>query len=625
MRFQKTVALCMCAPLAVAQQVAIAPVRPQAPVFWRPYLPAEVPPVRLSNSNRLDGLIRAGKLYLTAQDAVALVLENNIDVEVARYAPLSLEWRLERSQAGGALPGVTSSASQVSSVASGQGVLGSQSAAGVSSGAANGANRGPANATVTQVGPVTANLDPSIQEASTFSHRTIPQPLVVQSQTPVLVQGQHVYTGAYQQGFLTGGGFTVSYNDHYLNENSPSDVLNPSVAPALSVSLQHNLLRGRGIAVNARNITVAKANLAMSDLNFKTQVSNTVANVLNTYYALTAAYDDLNAKNDLVAVALRFYEEGKQRLNLGVIAPLDLTSAENQIAIERQILVNSQVTLAQREMELKNLMSRTGLGDPRLTDVRVIPLDHITVPSTDDLPPIRELVRRAVANRTDLLAAQESIKNSEISALGTTNGLLPSLQAFATQNNSGLAGTPRVVRGRTADEYFDGGIGTALGQIFRHNFPSENIGLSGSVVTHNRQAQGDYGIDQLQLRQQQLSNAKDLNQTQVDITNAVVAIRQARARYEAAARARTLQEQLTDAEQKRFNLGASTAFNVVLQQRDLNTAQASEIAAIATYQSARLNLERTTGMTLETNQISLAEAKSGSVARTSALPAVLPN
>ena len=137
------VALCCTWPVsfASAQELSIEPVRPAAPVLWRPYLAPEVPTVRLSNSERLRTLIRAGKLYLTVQDAIALALENNIDIEVARYNPILAEWQLQRAEAGGALPGVPSGATQAGSVAAGQGVLGSQQAAGVSSAGGNGNRR----------------------------------------------------------------------------------------------------------------------------------------------------------------------------------------------------------------------------------------------------------------------------------------------------------------------------------------------------------------------------------------------------------------------------------------------------------------------------------------------------
>src|SRR3954447_7984550 len=170
MKFRQVIASALCFTCAGlpcwSQQAAIAPERPGSNIFLRPYQAEFIPPIRTSNSLRLRDLVRAGKLYLTAQDAIALALENNIDIEVARYNPLLDEWQLERAQAGGALPGVPAASSQVGSVSSGQGIAGSQAAAGVStsSGSNNGPSRG--NTTISQIGPVTPTLDPTIQNTS---------------------------------------------------------------------------------------------------------------------------------------------------------------------------------------------------------------------------------------------------------------------------------------------------------------------------------------------------------------------------------------------------------------------------------------------------------------------------
>src|SRR5579872_844408 len=361
-KFRKCVAVGLCifwpVSLASAQEASIEPVRPPAPVLWRPYLAPEVPPVRVGNSVRLRDLVRAGKLYLTAQDAIALALENNIDLEVARYDPIALSWKVERAEAGGALPGVHSGASQAVSVANGQGVLGSQAAAGVGGGGGNLGGKGTTNATISQIGPVTQNLDPSVQEATTFSHRTVPQPNSVQSLTSALTENQRIYTGSLQQGFRTGGSVSGTYTDHYLNENSPTDVLNPSSAANLSVFFQHNLLQGFGVAVNTRFITVAKINLQTSSLNFKTQVIGTVVSVLNSYYSLVADYEDVKAKNSAVEVAQKFWEDTKKQVLIGTLTEIDATRAESQVATSQQDLVVSQASLQQHQLQLKNLISR---------------------------------------------------------------------------------------------------------------------------------------------------------------------------------------------------------------------------------------------------------------------------
>ncbi len=637
MSVRQSIAAVLCYMLAAApgwaqqpdRNSGIEPIRPSAPILWRPYRAVEVPPIRLGDSDRLKILIRAGKLYLTARDAIALALENNIDIENARYNASLMAWNLERSQAGGALPGVPNGATQSASIQSGQGVLGSQQAAGVNVPGSRGGSSGTANATVSQVGPVTPVLDPSIQESTAFSHRSNPQANTILSITSNLVQGARTYSGSYQQGFLTGGSLTINYSDHYLNENAPLDVLNPSVAPSLSFSIQQNLLQGLGTAVNSRNITVAKMNLQDSDLNFQTQVSGVVVNVLNTYYSLVADDEDLQSKQSALDTARRFYDESKRRFELGALAQLDVTTAENQVAVSQLALVNSRAAAKQQELQLKNLIARAGAGTALIADAEIIPVDHLVIPATDDIPSIKDLVRQALANRSDLAVERGNVKSAEISALGTINGLLPSAGVLAGRSTAGLSGTPQVahIPGAppfTADPYFAGGIGNALGQVFRQNFPTENAGVFGVIQVYDRAAQADYAIDQLSLRQQQLMTAKDMNQAQVDVTNSVVALRQARARYEAAAQSTVLQQQLLDSEEKKFNLGASTPYDVVVQQRDLAAAQSAELAARVAYQSARISLDQTTGATLEVNHVSLSEVQAGKLSQASALVSAPP-
>jgi outer membrane protein TolC len=589
----------------------------------RPYLAPEVPPVRLANSPRLAELVRAGTLYLTVQDAIALALENNIDIEVARYNPLLLDWNVTRLSAGGALPGVPSNASQAGSVASGQGVAGSQQAAGITAPGTTSGRVQSTNATVSQIGPVTPTLDPIIQEASTFSHTTSLYPNSQASATAVLVDATRAHTLSIQQGLLTGGTVSLTYTDHYLNENSPTDVLNPSSAPVLSITAQQYLLNGAGIAVNARFITAAKMNRDASDLTFQSTVINIVAQVLNAYYSLEAASEDVKAKRNAAETAQTFLANVKEQVRIGSLSPSETINADSQAVTAQQALVDSETTQTNQELLLKNLISRTGTADPVLAGVRILPLDAIQIPAQDDLPPVQDLVKQALSARTDLASERENLSSTEINNLGTKNGVLPFAVVGGTESQAGIAGTGHTVSigpyTATPNPYFVGGIGTALGQVFRRDFPSESVYAGYFETLRNRQALSDYAIDQLTYRQSQLTTQKDLNQVQVDVQNYVIALRQARARYDAAARNRTLQEQLYASERKRFELGASIPYNVTQQQRDLLAAQNSEMTALVAYITARIGLERTTGSILADNHVSLAEAHQAKVARVSSI------
>ncbi len=663
-RVSERIRRCIAAPLCLAlslspvlagqqQQNSIAPERPSANFFVRPYEAPYLPPVRLRNSTRLRDLVRAGKLYLTVQDAIALALENNIDLETARYNPLIDASQLERAEAGGPLPGVPSSASQAGSVASGQGVSGSQAAAGVSISGNTSNNNGAVTSTISQVGPVTPTLDATYQLTETFSHRSSPQPDTILSGVTNLIQNTRNFSNTFTQGLLTGGQVSISFKDSYLNENAPTDLLNPSSGTILQISAQHNFLQGFGIKVNSRNITVAKANLNVADLQFKGQVISTIANTLNLYYGLVADYEDIKAKRSALDVAQQFFENNKKQVQVGAMAPLDVTTAEAQVASAQQDLVVSQTTLEEQQISLKNALSRNGLFDPLLADVQVIPLDRIEVPENDQLPPLPKMIDTALKNRTDIATDKINFQNAQISALGTANGILPQLAGIAAASSQGLSGKESVVVipsfeiGQTAnarsrpglgpcpgnpkalcefpDPYFIGNIGTALGQVVRRDFPTEHAGGFLAANLKNQQAQADYAIDQLSLRQTELENLRSTNQIAVDVSNQAVGLQQARIRYQAAIRNRILQQQLLDAEQKKFSLGASTTYNVVQQQRDLEVAQSSEIAALVAYSNAHVSLDETLGTTLETNHVSIKEAQQGQVTRPSTLPATLPN
>jgi outer membrane protein len=635
--FQKFLALLLCctctAPLTWAQQErGIAPIRPNAPIFWRPYKATAIPPIRLANSSRIDSLIRAGKLYLTVQDAIALAIENNIDIEVARYNPLVDAWNVELYQAGGSLPGVPSGASQVGAVASGQGVQGSQSAAGVSTATGGRATTGAANVTIEQIGPVTPVLDPVFQETDTFSHLSNPQPDYAQSQVFNLISNERIYSSTISQGYLLGGNVSINHTESYLDQNAPTDFVNPSVEPNLSIQVQQNFLNSFGIAVNARNITIQERNLKTDPLQFRSAVRSVVVNVLNLYYGLVADYEDVRAKQSALKVAQDFYANNQKQVQIGTLAPLDITTAQAQVASSQQALVISETTLQQQQAQLKNVLSRTGTADPLLAEAEIIPIDRIEVPKTDELPPLQQLIATAMANRSDIQAEEVGVENAKTSALGSANGVLPTLVGQLRTRDEGLAGQPLTVTiptptgpiTRAPSPYYVGGFGNAMAQIFRRNFPSNRGVVYYGETIHNRTAQADYGIDQLSLRQTELQYQKDVNEIAVDVSTEVTGLRQARAQYQAAVHNRILEQQLLDAEQKKFSLGASTPFNVVTQQRDLATAQSTEIAAQVAYSNARVALGETLGTTLKDNNVTLEDALSGKISRASSIPNPLP-
>jgi outer membrane protein TolC len=571
----------------------------------------------MTNSERLHALIRGGNLYLSVQDALALAIENNLNLEIYRYGPLLADSALERAKAGGPIRGVPSASAQVSSVNSGVGVNGAAQSAGVGGGGGGGiGGGGNGGAAIQQVGAVTRVLDPSMQSTTTFSHLTQPQANTTLSQTSSLVQSLHNYNNVVQQGLISGGVVQYRSFEGYLKENAP-DLLNPALGPHMDLLIRHDLLQNFGAKLNNRGIRIAQINLGGAREQFRSQLFDLTVNVLNLYWDLVGARDQLKIRQRALEVTAKFVQDTRYEISVGAIPAVEISRAEAEEASRQQDVAIAQVTLRQQSNLLKEAISHT--ADPLLETAEIIPLDHIDVPESEETPALRELLKTALAKRPDVAVSKLRDQTSAINLTGTTNPLLPSLQVVGQTFNRGLSGEPG---GNSTNHFFVGGYGSALGQIFRRNFPNETGSISFSIPFNNRVAQGDYGIDQLQYRQEQIRGLRDDNQILVDISSQLNALRQARSRYTTAKSTRQLQEQLLEVEQRRA-AGLNTMNIVMTDQRALLAAQLSELNALATYARARIGLDQVLGETLEKNGITLDEGLVGKVNRESQLPAIV--
>jgi outer membrane protein len=611
------------APAARAQS-EIDVERPTGRLGWltRPYRASHVPEIRLTNSPRMNELIRAGNLYLTAQDVVALAIENNIDIEVQRYGPLLNQEVLLRALGGGALRSVGLGVAAGPESVSLQGVSVNNSGSVALSGG-NGVSSG--GGIVTQLGPSIPSLDPTLFALASFQHATIPQSNTILTGTDALIQTTRSFQVQYAQTWDFGLTAQLTYASSRYNVNSDFYTVNPYTSGDLDLQITQNLLQGFGSAVNGRNIRVQRNNVKVSNLQFQQQVSTTVAAVLNLYWDLVSFDEDVRSRRQEVGTAQQLLEDNKRQVQLGSLAEIEVTRAEAQLFSSQQDLVVSQTNLQQQEIILKNALCRNGIAAGGLENIHVVPLDKIQIPASDQLRPLPELVTQAIANRPEMLEARLNIDSNELNLVGIKNSLKPTLQAFAELTNNGLSGELNALAaGSPGAEYLAGGYSNLLAQIFRRNFPNYSAGVSLNIPLRNRAAQSDYATSLLELRQNQLNLRKNTNQVTVDVQNAVIGLQQARVRYDAASKARELQEQTLAGDQRRYALGAATVFQVIQDQRDLASSQSTEVQAMANYTHARISLDQALGSTLDVNHISIDEAMKGRLARESALPASLP-
>lgn len=585
----------------------------------RPYQQRYVPPINLTNTDRLQSLIRAGILYLSAQDVIDLALENNLDIEIQRYNPLLNKEVTLRAQGGGLLRPVG-----VPVTAGPQSV----SLTGVSlnaSGAATTATTSTSSSVLTQLGPAPPSLDPQLFLYANFQHATIPESNTILSGTTALIQDTRTYEAQFSQYTDFGLYGQLTYSGQRFKYNSPAYDVNPFTSGSLDLYVSQNLLYGFGRSVLDRDIRVAKLNEKISDLQFKQQLITTISAVLNLYWDLVSFNEDVKARKDELATAQALYEDNQKQVQIGTLAPIEVTRAQAQVYSSQQDLLISQTNLLQQETVLKNALSRNGVANLTLANVHIVPLDTVQVPATDELKPIDELVNQALSQRVEIASDKISIDSTKVSLVGIKNGLKPTLQVFAELTNNGLSGSPNfLVPGATGIPYLNGGYGNLVGQIFRRDYPNYSAGLSLSIPLRNRVAQADYATSVLQLRQSQLQLQEAVNQVRVDVQNAVIGLRQARVRYDSAVKARILQQQTLDADKKKYTLGASTVFQVVTDQQALASAESAETQAVANYSHARIAFDQAMGTTLTVNHISIAEALSGHVAHPSVLPANLP-
>ncbi|HSR09462.1 MAG TPA: TolC family protein [Bryobacteraceae bacterium] len=619
-------ALLVAAPPSFAQEPSLQERPRWYSGITQPYKARPLVPVNVSNSSRIDALLRAGNLYLSLADAIALALENNLDVEIERYEFSIAQADLLRARSGaniqgiptGVLPGVPTGANLA--------LLGSSSAGLAASG----------DASALSFLGFGLSFDPFVTGNLNFGHTTSPQSNTVFTGTSALVTTNQTANFGVQQSFLTGGTVALAYDNIAQTQNSFRSTVNPFTTSSLDLTFTQPLLQGFGFAQNNRTIRIAKNNLKAADFVFRQQLINTVANVVQLYWNLVAAISTVSVNQQAVAVAQKLYDDNKTQVNIGTLAPIEVVRAEAQLATAQQALVAAQSAVLQLESVLKSALSRNGLTSPAILEAHVVPTDPIRIPEVEAIEPIQDLVSKALDNRPDLAQSRVQIDNAEIALSGTRNALLPSLSVVGDMRSNALVGAQNTLVGPPsaatglvqnppiADPFFVGGYGSILAQLFGRSFPTYSIGVNLTIPLRNRAAQANVASAALNLRQNQLFVQRQINQIRVDVKNAIIALDQARAQYQAAVKGRILQEQTLDADQKKLALGATTVYQVIQDQRDLTTAAAAEVTAQATYAGARVQLDVSTGSTLANNNVILDEAKSGRVSRVSTAPPTAP-
>jgi outer membrane protein len=599
------------------------------PNLINPYRPIRVEEPDLTNSPRLDQMIQDGKIQLSLQGAIELALENNMDIVVQRYNPWIADTDILRTMGGGASRGLAGTG------------------------------------TASSLGSIPAlNFDPTVTQTASFDDRRSPVNNPLQSGTGFATNAPASLTShtaqfntQYSQGFHTGTGFAVAWNNTRSSSSSAFTFFNPAVQSSLFVSVQQELLNGFGLLPNTRFIRIAKLNRKIADLQFEQQAITTITNTIGAYWELVFARGNVKVQERAVGVAEKLYSDNKKQVEIGTMAPIDVVRAQSEVATNRQNLIVAQTVQLQQQQVLLNLITKNPL-DPKVVNAEIVPTDNPVQPAEVATSSFEAALQEALQNRPDIRQQDYVLQSADINVRATRNALLPVATLTAQYGTVGLSGNSPTLGTATpiaglavvganglpvtvlnslsqpvqiflpatttpVTGINKNGFGGAMNQAFQNTFPDYSVQFSLAVPIRNRQAQADnqraiLTQRQLEAQVQQLRNAALL-----DVRNTSIALEQDRARVEAAVQARVLQEQTFDAEQKKYQLGASTVFLVIQTQRDLTTAQGNELRALVDLVKAKADYERALGRTLNANRVTVADGQSGSVERDTLIPGTL--
>jgi outer membrane protein TolC len=608
---------------SITQQPSI-PVQYDIPKSHNPfhaYEPDQVPEPDLANSPRLEQLIRDGQLYLSLKDAIDLALENNLDLAIARYNLPIANTDILRTQAGGFFRGVNTGVVQ-GTPGGGVGGFGTGApgaGAGGTTGGAGGAGAGASGLVQSTLGTGTpvSSYDPFLSLTGGEEHQTTPLANRQIYGVPLLQLNTGQVSAAYSQSFATGTNINFSFTNARQTTNSPFFNLSPSLTSTFRFQFQQELLAGFGFGPNLRYLRIAQNNKKISDIGFKDQVIATVTQIENIYWDLVSAYEQTQVNEQSFAFAQQTLDNTRKQLQLESVPEMDVMRAEAEVSRRDQDLTVARTSLQLQETLMKNAITKS-LDDPALEAMRVVPTDRMRAVETQPSVPIADLISAALHSRPELAESDIDLVNRQISRRAASNALLPSLSLVGFYGGSGLGGPLNPIYNLGPNtSTVPGDFAGALQNAFNNTAPDYYLGLNLNIPIRNRVAKADQYRSELEYRQSELRREQLKKQIRIEVRNAQYALAQTGARVQAARKARDLAQRTFEITKKEQELGSGSTYQTLSAQRDLALAELDLVSAQTTYEKAKVELDRTTGATLEHNGILLQDAIKGAVSRQS--------
>ena len=597
-----------------------------------PYTPRRTEAPNLANTPRIEQLMRDGKIYISMNDAIALALENNLDIAIARYNLNIADTDVWRAKAGASTLGVNSGIVQ-NTPGGGVGGLGGQVGSGqggtsVGSGGAGAGLSGLVQSTLGS-GPQITSFDPVLSGTLQLDH------LGIICTSPFCGPHQNTTTAnfGYNQGFQWGTNVYVGFNNSRVTSDNPYNEFTPLLTSGFQFRLTQHLFQGLGFASNTRFIRIARNNREISDVAFRWQIVTTVDQIENMYWDLVYAYENVRVQQEQLAFSQRTLSDTKKQVEIGTLAPIEVVRSQSTVASNQQTLTVALTNLQLQQLLMKNALTRT-LVDPRLADAEVIPTSTMELPTQEPVVPTQDLVNEALARRPELAEQRINLTNTDISNKAIRNALLPTVDFFAYYGGAGQGGDlnpnfvcisnpqfcslpPGYIFNVPPVSYPE-----TLNQLVNSTAPDKGAGFTINIPLRNRAAQATQVRSEFEYRQAQLRLQQIENQVQIEVRNAQFGVQQNRASVASAQAAVDLAKESLSAEQKKYALGASTSTAVLQYQSGLTSAQVTLVSAKAAYEKAQVELDRATGELLDHAGVLIADAERGQVTHTPNVPHV---
>jgi outer membrane protein len=499
-------------------------------------------------------MVQQNTLPLAVADIIRLMLANNLDVVVNRYAPLTQEYIINTNL----LP-----------------------------------------------------FEPTLNIGARGTRSTTPSASQLVGASS-LSQLLHQYSINYAQMLQAGTQLNVGISMNRSSSNSTFNTINPSYSGTVTYSVAQPLLQNFGRDINGHLIRIAKNNRKLSDVAFELQTIDLVTSAEQMYWDLVFQIQNVKVHKQALELAQKTLSDNKRQVEIGTMARIEVVQAESEVAQREVQMVTTSYTADQTQDRVKKVI--TSLGDPALVSAELNPIELPRKPQDDDILPIGDAIKYALESRPEMRQLALQLQNSDIDVQFTKNQLLPNLTVGASYTQSGVGGVETVrsgLGGSDIGSVIRGGLGDAFGQLFGYNYTGYSFGFNLTIPLTNKAALADNARavtqkDSLQARRTQLAQ-----QIALDVRNAQTVVIMSKAQIAAAEKALELANVELEAEQKKFQLGTSQLRFVLEEQRNVTDAETANIQALVNYSKALVDYDRALGRTLRNNNVEIDKLAAG--------------